>query len=563
MPIIFGLLQAGWSLAALAQADVSAQQYQRQQERERELRRQQESAPDVRLPEQPLAPSGQIPEQEVPCYRLQRILLRGEQAERFAWVLGDHEADVAGRCLGVQGINALMSHLQNAIVARGYLTTRVLAEPQDLNSGVLTLTILAGRVSRVRFADDADPRGTQWNALPLRPGDLLNLRDIEQGLENFKRVPTAEADIKIEPSQEPGALPGQSDLVIHYRQAFPLRLTLSVDDSGIDSTGKYQGSVTVSYDNWWTLNDLFYASFSHDLGGGNVGVHGTSGYTVHYSLPFGYWNLGWTSSSSDYHQSVPGRNQTYLYRGKSDNSEIKLTRLIYRDAARKTSLSAKAFLRTSSNYVDDTEVEVQRRRTAGWELGVTHREFIGDGALDLALAYRRGTGAFSALPAPEESSGEGTGRFSLATLDANLSQPWSLSTPWGQQNMRYSLAGRAQWNGTPLTAQDRFAIGGRYTVRGFDGEMTLLAERGWFLRNELAAALGGSGQEAFIGLDYGEVDGPATRTLVGRRLAGAVLGMRGGISHASYEVFVGTPVSKPAYFRTAHLTAGFSLTWSY
>lgn len=558
----FSLGQWGVAHELHAQTDPATQQYQREQQRERALRRQQETTPDVRLPAESAAPALPLPAQETPCYPIRRVELRGEEAARFDWLLGD-EASVDGRCLGVQGINALMTRLQNAIVARGYITTRVLAEPQDLNSGVLMLTLLPGRVRQIRFAADADPRGTQWNALPVRPGELLNLRDIEQGLENFKRVPTAEADIKLEPAQGEGALPGQSDLVISYRQAFPLRLAVSVDDSGSDATGKYQGSITLSYDNWWTLNDLFYVSVNHDLGGGNAGPRGSRGSTVHYSLPFGYWNLGFTTSSSDYHQTIAGLTQTYLYRGQSETSEIKLARMVYRDASRKTSVSAKAFLRRASNFVNDTEIEVQRRRTAGWELGVGHREFIADGALDLNLAYRRGTGAFSALPAPEDVFGEGSARFSLATLDLNLSQPFSLDAPWGRQALRYTLAARGQWNGTALAPQERFSIGGRYTVRGFDGEMTLLADHGWFVRNELAAALGSSGQEFFIGLDYGEVAGPSAQQLVGKHLAGAVAGLRGGYKSLSWEAFAGTSVSKPEGFETARLTAGFTLNWSY
>ncbi len=41
----------------------------------------------------------------------------------------------------------------------------------------------------------------------------------------------------------------------------------------------------------------------------------------------------------------------------------------------------------------------------------------------------------------------------------------------------------------PLITQDRFSIGGRYTVRGFDGETTLIGERGWLLRNDLGLSL--------------------------------------------------------------------------
>ncbi|MGC8035779.1 ShlB/FhaC/HecB family hemolysin secretion/activation protein, partial [Salmonella enterica] len=70
--------------------------------------------------------------------------------------------------------------------------------------------------------------------------------------------------------------------------------------------------------NWWTLNDLFYVSVNHDLGGGNAGPRGSRGSTVHYSLPFSYWNLGFTTSSSDYHQTIAGLTQTYLYRGQSE-----------------------------------------------------------------------------------------------------------------------------------------------------------------------------------------------------------------------------------------------------
>jgi len=83
------------------------------------------------------------------------------------------------------------------------------------------------------------------------------------------------------------------------------------------------------------------------------------------------------------------------------------------------------------------------------------------------------------------------------------------------------------------------------------------------VRNDLGIALGGSGQEVYLGLDYGEVAGPAAELLVGRRLAGAVAGLRGSLKGVSYEVFAGTPVSKPDKFKTASLTAGFSLNWSY
>ncbi|MGK9517704.1 ShlB/FhaC/HecB family hemolysin secretion/activation protein, partial [Salmonella enterica subsp. enterica] len=93
------------------------------------------------------------------------------------------------------------------------------------------------------------------------------------------------------PTLAADAKPGESDVVIKWSQQFPARVSLSVDNSGSKSTGKYQGNVSLSLDNLLSLNDLFYASFNHDLGGGESGRHGSNGNTLHYSLPMGYWQL--------------------------------------------------------------------------------------------------------------------------------------------------------------------------------------------------------------------------------------------------------------------------------
>lgn len=329
------------------------------------------------------------------------------------------------------------------------------------------------------------------------------------------------------------------------------------------AAGIEQGGLTLSYDNWWTLNDLFYFSFNHDLGGSNHGDHGAHGHTMHYSLPFGYWQLGLTQSANQYHQEVAGFSQTYRYHGKSENTELKLTRLLWRNATHKTSISLKGLLRSASNYIDDTEVSPQRRRTTAWELSLQHRIFIQRASVEGALSYRHGTGAFGALRAPEEDFNEGTSRFRIITTDLALTAPFALNLPWGAQTLRYNGTVRAQWNETPLTPQDRFTIGGRYSVRGFDGEYVLAAERGWLVRNELSAALGSSGQEFYLGADYGEVAGRSAALLLGTRLAGAVAGMRGVIGGFAWDGFAGAPLHRPEGFKSAAVSAGFTLNWTF
>jgi hemolysin activation/secretion protein len=503
---------------------------------------------------------------ETPCFLIEHLQLKNiseASNPEFDWVIeqltSPEAPTVVGQCIGAQGVAWLIERAQKLLVDRGFVTSRVLAAQQDMSQNTLTLTLIPGRIRAIRLTEPADPRANLSNALPMQAGDILNLRDIEQALENLKRVPTAEADIQIEPAQGEDAQLGDSDLVVTYRQNFPLRLSVSVDDTGSQATGKYQGSVTVSYDNALTLNDLFYVTNTNGLGGGDSGPRGTHANTIHYSLPLGYWTLGATSSTSNYFQTVAGLNQTYVYRGTSENNEIKLNRLLMRDGKQKLNLAVRTFQRKSNNYIDDIEVNVQRRVVGGWDSTLNHKAFIQNATLESNFTYKRGTGAFGSIPAPEEAFNNGTSRFELMTADANLTLPFKVS----DQGIRYNSSWRIQRNLTPLTPQDRFVIGGRYTVRGYDGESVLSAERGWFWRNDLSFTLGDSGQELYAGLDTGQVGGPSSQLLVGTRLSGAVLGLRGAIHKLSYDIFIGSPVNKPENFKTVSSTAGFSLNASF
>lgn len=565
--LLFGFVMCFSSVAQITSAQEreaagrNDQELLRRQQQEQQQRQQLERAPSVRLSVETEKTS--VLPVESPCFVIQRVEIKNLENElvpEFGWLveqlIAPDAPDFLGQCVGAHGVGWLIGRAQKILVDRGYATSRVLVAQQDMREGFLSLTLILGRIRAVRFAQPIEPRANVIHAMPMQVGDILNLRDIEQALENLKRVPTAEADIKIEPGQGEEAQLGDSDLVVTYQQAFPIRLSITADDSGTKATGKYQGAVTVSFDNVLALNDLFYVTNTNSMGGGDVGPRGTHGNTVHYSFPFGYWTLGATSSTSRYYQTVAGLNQNYVYRGTSENSEIKLNRLLMRDDKQKVNLSVRAFQRKSNNHIDDTEVAVQRRVVGGWDTALNHKAFIQDATLESILTYKRGTGAFGSLAAPEESFDEGTARFALITADVNLTLPFKVD----DQRIRYNATWRAQKNRTPLTPQDRFAIGGRYTVRGYDGESVLSAERGWLWRNDLSFALGESGQEFYAGIDTGQVGGPSSALLVATRLTGAVLGLRGGVQKLAYDIFISAPVSKPDNFKTAGSTVGFSLS---
>ncbi|MEE3651336.1 MULTISPECIES: ShlB/FhaC/HecB family hemolysin secretion/activation protein [unclassified Brenneria] len=531
------------------------QQQINQQERQRAQERQlAPSAPDVRL-----QPPGRFltrlhfPVEMTPCFPIKKVELQG--TEDFpGWLPLQRLADQAvNQCLGGKGINLLMSALQNRLVDHGYVTARVLAPAQDLKSGTLKLVVMAGKVGNITLSPDSDDYIQLYSALPAREGKLLDLRDIEQGLENLQRVPTAHADMQL----IPGGQPGESDVVVSYKQDRHWRLGASLDDSGTKSTGRYQGGLTLFLDNPFSLSDTFYLYGSRDLQG--LGGKGSKSYVAHYSVPFGYWQAGVTASGYDYHQTVAGLNENYVYSGESESLNFQLSRVLHRSGSQKTSISYDVMTRESRNFINDTEVEVQKRKTSAWRLGLQHRHYISQATLDAAVSYQRGTRWFGAQPAPEEERGEGTGLAKIVQFYTELDVPFAMF----DEAFRYNVQYQRQLASTRLTPQDQFSIGNRWTVRGFDGELTLSADEGWLVRNELAWRTPLQNQELYLGVDYGEIGDNSPEMLQGRHLAGGVIGVRGNAFKTGYDLFAGIPLSKPDGFDTSPVVLGFNLNWQY
>ncbi|WP_343216082.1 ShlB/FhaC/HecB family hemolysin secretion/activation protein [Collimonas antrihumi] len=466
----------------------------------------------------------------------------------------DYLGQYAGACIGKEGLNLIVKRLTSLILSKGYSTTRIGIPEQDLASGTLKLVLVPGVIREIRFTDP-DLYGTWRNAFPTSADALLNLRDLEQGLEQMKRVPSQDVDMQI----VPGEVPGESDVVIEVKRSKPWKLTGTLDDSGAKGTGKLQAGLNLSIDNPLGLSDMFNIGISTNADRA-AGRRGTSGNNIYYAIPAGYWNFSVSGSTYDYHQKIAGNNQDFVSSGKSRNLEFKVAQLFQRDQVQKNSWQFKVGKRWSHAFIDDTEIAVQQRNTTFAELAWVHKHYFGDAQLDLTLANRWGVSWFNGqADLDNREPGTPTFRYTLQSIDATLSVPFKIAS----QPLTYIGTLRGQNTRSPLYLTDQFSIGNRYTVRGFDGELTLAAERGFFVRNELDIPLAQSGQSAYAGIDFGKVYGPSVQHLLGDKLAGATVGVRGGLFGLSYDIFSSWSLYKPAEFKTATPAVGFSLTYQY
>lgn len=535
------------------ESEISNQQLIYQQERQKALENiLTPQSPSVRL----MAPvaSGDLlnfPQESI-CFNIQQVELLGREDLPFTIPLSGLSHQAEGRCLGGQGINLLMTALQNRLISYGYITTRVVAPEQDLTRGTLSLLLVKGTVRRFLYRPESDTYANLNSAMPIKEGKLLNLRDIEQGLENLQRVPTSSAKMQL----VPGNKPGESDIIITRNQSKYWRIGVSLDDSGSKETGRYQGSLTLYLDNPLALSDTFYISGGHDINGKSA--YGSKNYLFSYTVPFGYWQLSASWSGNTYHQTIADIVK-YEYRGRSKYFNAQLSRVIHRNETQKTTISYGINLRNSHNYVDDTEIEVQRRNTTNWRLGVQHRHYFDRTVLDIGATYQKGVRWFGADVAPEEYSNTGSALTDIIQLNLSLQVPFS----YAEQHYFYLLQYQGQMTrGNKLTPQDRFSIGSRWTVRGFDGEQILSADNGWFVRNELSWYTPYN-QMLYFGLDAGEVSGASSQYLLGKRLIGSTIGLRGEKFGIDYDIFAAAPIHKPKKFETDDINFGFNFNWTY
>ncbi|MCS4300092.1 MULTISPECIES: POTRA domain-containing protein, partial [Acinetobacter] len=151
---------------------------------------------------------------------------------------------VVGQCIGTQSLQNLVKYAQNELIKQGLITTQIVVNPQDLTQGRLVLNIHVGRIHQILSKDKSVNKVEIFTALPIKNHEILNLKKIDQGLENLKRTSNRDVDIKIEPAiaQDGKELVGYSDLIVTSRPYKKLGISLNIDNSGSKSTGEYIGS---------------------------------------------------------------------------------------------------------------------------------------------------------------------------------------------------------------------------------------------------------------------------------------------------------------------------------
>lgn len=463
---------------------------------------------------------------------------------RFRWlqkILNKYDKQKIGK----SGLTELVKRVTILLANKGFATTRINVPQQSLSTGILKLKIIPGYIGKINVLGK---QKIKWiNTFPIKPGDILNYRNLEQGVEQIQRLQSQQIKLQI----RPGENSGESDINIYSAQGKNIRGMLIFDDSGDENTGRYQSVLNLTVENPLRLSDTLDIYLGHDLDNNND-LKGTKNYNINYTIPYKKWLFSISKNHYFSHQSLMFWNFAYQYNARYDRIEFMSQYLLNRDASSKTSGYVKISKQKVEKDIDGIELILQGKNVTNGEVGIMHKLKHNTSDYNFKLGCKFNLPWFNS----EEDAAQLVSNYRIWQFTANMNRPFKI----GKIKTKYKTTLSAQYATNNIYPSDEFTIGGRYSVRGFDGKNNLSGENGFYWQNEIAFPNGRG--EYYCGLDIGYIDGEYLQGgYKANTLIGSVLGMRGLYKSFYYDLFAGVPVQKPTGFKTNKFAVGFQMIY--
>lgn len=418
------------------------------------------------------------------CFVIKHIKLSGQDRIRDVDPAGVLEP-FEGRCIGLAEIDLVMRDLTDLYVRAGYITTRVYVPKQDLGSGTLELILREGILEDFVPGSSRLGTGNMATAFPGMTGKVLNLRDLEQGLDQINRL----SRYNIKMSLQPGVNPGGTSVHLGGEAAPPWSGGFTVDNSGSRATGSIVGTIHTRAEDLLGLNDQWSLQWRHspvprDSSGRSESLSGS------FSIPWGYSLLSLSSNWFNYDNPIRGLRRVIRTRGQSRTNKVRLDHVVHRDSVSKTILSGSLAIKDTVNYIENLKIRASSRRLVVGSCSLTHSRRFAGGALLLSAGYDAGLDRLGAEKDRVHDPRVARAQFRKYVLDVQYQKP--LPSPVDPIKLDWTTSAHGQWTPHTLYGQERLSIGSRYSVRGFQ-DQGISGDRGGYLRNDFRLTFPPSG----------------------------------------------------------------------
>ncbi|NIL18480.1 ShlB/FhaC/HecB family hemolysin secretion/activation protein [Pseudomonas sp. AN3A02] len=380
--------------AAAADGPVLGQEALRlQQQQQRDLQQLQLEQRQRQLQRGSFAPSPATPAlpantaQDQRCWPLRGTRVAGVTLFNKAELNTRIEPYVAP-CMGVAQINRLLAEITRLYVEAGYIASRPYLTSTPAAGQPLAIHVEEGYVEAIELADQSLPVSLR-GAFPGMLGEPLNLRDLEQGLDQLNRLRSVDLTADI----APGSAAGASRIILRSRSAASRwSLGLGVDNLGSAGTGRDRNAINLSLDSPLQLNDALNLSFSDTL---NHGPRYSRSNSLFYSIPYGYWTYSLFASHAEYRSPFKLSRTTLYNSGRTDQVSLRTDRVLWRDQSHQLSANLQLAYKDVDSYLQKVRLGIQSPTLTVAEAGV-NLFWLNSAVWNLDVNYAQGLTWFGA-----------------------------------------------------------------------------------------------------------------------------------------------------------------------
>ncbi|EPL6455313.1 ShlB/FhaC/HecB family hemolysin secretion/activation protein [Providencia rettgeri] len=484
------------------------------------------------------------PTQDETCFPIDKIQFVGA-TQLSATTQTQLTSAYLKRCLTLSEIHGLTKHVTNYYIEQGFITSQAIIPEQDLSSHQLILQVIEGQTEAIEIENS--PKRLVHQVFPYQQGNILNLRDIEQGLEQLNRLSSAKYTIDI----QPGSQNGYSRIIIHQQgKKWPLTSQLNLDNSGMKATGKQLLTGSLTADTLLGIGEQWSVSANSDIEGS--ASHHNRYIVANLNIPYGYWSYRYQFYRNSTLQPFKTSGQQYRYEGKNTNQQFDVSRLIYRDGKQRLTLQGSLKHKKANTQLASQTLSISSPTLTSLSFTPQYSTTLGQGYFTFNPSAEWGISAFGASSdtLAKDSPRSHYRKFSL-------SSSYQYFFPNG---LTYLTSFYGQYSPDNLYGIERISIGGQYSVRGYH-EQSLSGNRGGYWRNEINKDIANTaiGQLRFIGaLDYGFI-GSDKYHIEHDTLAGGAVGLSFTGNSLFYSQFL---LSKPLHYPSQLKPDNWSAYWS-
>jgi hemolysin activation/secretion protein len=368
------------------------------------------------------------------------------------------------RQVTTEDLERLRTELTLLYINKGYVNSGAILPDQALADGVVTYQIIEGKLT------DIELEGNRWfrssyltKRISLGAGTPFNITELQERLRLLledQRIGRINAELK------PGLRLGEAVLNVHVEDTTPYKLWLEFNNYQPPSVGAEQGLVTIEHQNLTGNGDIARVQY-----GGSQGLHPYL--DAKYSLPVNAYD---TTVSYQYR-----KNTLAVVQPPFNEIDVKSTSDIY-------TLGVRQPLYRTVNSDFAFELVGERLSYETFVLG--ERFTLSPGAHDgrSIVTAIRPTLEYTYRDESEVIAARSRFSFGLSWLDATLNSDnipdskffaWLGEFQWvrrlGLLDSYFVFRSSVQLANDPLLSLEQVAIGGRYSVRGYQ-ENTLLRD---------------------------------------------------------------------------------------